>query len=271
METRTEQDGAQGAADSVKLPLSFDQELLKRDVDGLRQNRWEPHFNAAYFEGDWSGVALRAVGGAADKLYPDPAASEDYSDTPLLGRCAYIPEVLAAFSCRLESVRLLRLGPGSKIREHSDYKLSLEDGVARLHIPVFTNAGVEFYIRGRRVEMREGECWYINFNLPHRVGNNGETDRVHLVLDCVVNDWLRSMIRSVGPPQALAPAGGFEEFHRLVLSDVGLQRLLRDVDDANAFPDAVGRLGAERGFCFTADDVQAALREARREWFQRWV
>jgi hypothetical protein len=38
--------------------------------------------------------------------------------------------------------------------------------------------------------MKEGECWYLNFNLPHRVKNSGTADRIHLVIDCVVNDWL---------------------------------------------------------------------------------
>jgi hypothetical protein len=42
--------------------------------------------------------------------------------------------------------------------------------------------------------MKEGECWYHNFNLPHRVANRGTADRVHLVLDCVLNDWLREVL-----------------------------------------------------------------------------
>jgi mannose-6-phosphate isomerase-like protein (cupin superfamily) len=66
----------------------------------------------------------------------------------------------------------------------------------RLHIPVVTNPEVEFVLNGVRVEMKEGECWYHNFNLPHRVANRGTVDRVHLVLDCVLNDWLREVLLS---------------------------------------------------------------------------
>ena len=40
--------------------------------------------------------------------------------------------------------------------------------------------------------MSEGEAWYLNFNLPHSVENNGERARVHLVIDCLVNDWMRN-------------------------------------------------------------------------------
>ena len=40
--------------------------------------------------------------------------------------------------------------------------------------------------------MNEGEAWYLKFNLKHSVRNNGAAERVHLVVDCVANDWLRS-------------------------------------------------------------------------------
>jgi aspartyl/asparaginyl beta-hydroxylase (cupin superfamily) len=92
----------------------------------------------------------------------------------------------------MESARFLRLGAGANIREHRDYQLGFEDGFARIHIPVQTNRQVEFYLDGQSIEMSEGEAWYLNFNLKHRVSNGGETDRVHLVVDCLLNDWLRS-------------------------------------------------------------------------------
>ena len=31
---------------------------------------------------------------------------------------------------------------------------------------------------------------------PHSVTNHGATDRIHLVFDCVVNDWLRDMLHA---------------------------------------------------------------------------
>jgi quercetin dioxygenase-like cupin family protein len=70
--------------------------------------------------------------------------------------------------------------------------LSIEDGCARIHIPVKTSSEVEFYLDGKRIEMNEGEAWYLNLNLPHRVENKSPNERVHLVIDCIANDWLRS-------------------------------------------------------------------------------
>jgi Aspartyl/Asparaginyl beta-hydroxylase len=37
--------------------------------------------------------------------------------------------------------------------------------------------------------MNEGECWYINANFTHSVANNGNEDRIHLVIDGIRNDW----------------------------------------------------------------------------------
>lgn len=180
--------------DSRKLPLGFDAARLREDLLRVEPSEWVPHFNTSYYEGAWSVAALRSVGGVATQIFPDHAAKTPYADTPLLARCPRVREALAAFRCPLLSVRFLKLAPASCIREHSDYKLGYEDGEVRLHVPVQTCDAAEFYLAGRSVEMREGECWYLNFNLPHRAENLGAQDRVHLVVDCVVNDWLRAQL-----------------------------------------------------------------------------
>jgi aspartyl/asparaginyl beta-hydroxylase (cupin superfamily) len=139
-------------------------------------------------------VPFRSVGGRADRIYPDPTAKTAFADTPLLARCPYVQQVLAAFLCPQQAVRFMRLKAGSSIKEHRDYQLGYEDGEIRVHIPVVTNPEVEFVLNGVRINMKEGECWYLNFNLPHRVANRGTSDRIHLVVDCVVNDWLRELL-----------------------------------------------------------------------------
>ena len=86
------------------------------------------------------------------------------------------------------------LGAGARIKEHKDYFMGFEEGVIRLHIPVLTNPNVEFYLANERVQMHEGELWYLDFSQKHRVENNSEEDRIHLVMDCKVNNWLVEMI-----------------------------------------------------------------------------
>jgi len=175
-----------------KLPFTFDADALKADVLLFKADEWTPHFNTQYYEGDWSGLALRSAANAHVALYPDPTATA-FEDTDSLKRCAHVPEVLNTFKCELETVRFLRLGAGARILEHRDHKLALEEGVARVHIPVVTNPKVKFFLDGTCLEMLAGEPWYLNFNLKHRVENNSTDDRVHLVIDCIVNDWFLSL------------------------------------------------------------------------------
>jgi hypothetical protein len=183
--------------EAVKMPFSFDTAALKKDLQKFSVDDWTPHFNQSYYEGDWSAVALRAAKNSHLPIYPDPVAAKGYENTEILARCSYIPEVLKTFQCELESVRLLKLGAGAKILEHRDYKLGFEDGVARIHVPIETNPQVEFRLNGKLLQMREGEAWYLNFNLPHSVNNNGASERIHLVIDCLVNDWMRNIF----PPE----------------------------------------------------------------------
>jgi aspartyl/asparaginyl beta-hydroxylase (cupin superfamily) len=69
----------------------------------------------------------------------------------------------------------------------------LDDGELRVHVPVVTNLDVAFFLAGEQVIMQEGEAWYLNLNLPHRVENHSDIDRIHLVIDCVVDDWVREL------------------------------------------------------------------------------
>ena len=255
-------------ADTYRLPLRFDPDRLLDDLGRIAPGEWIPHFNIHYHDGGWSGVALRSAGGDAGRLFPDPEAMPSVAPTPLLDRCPYLAEVLGQIRCPQTSARLLKLASGSSIREHRDYELSFEEGEIRLHIPIVTGPDVEFALAGRPIVMAAGECWYLNLNLPHRVTNRDHADRVHLVVDCVVNDWLRSQF----PPEfAAAGREGFERFREDVLADRSLRESLAAVKEDPAFAEAAVRLGRCRGHKFSRLDVEDALRSGRREWLERWI
>jgi len=172
---------------SLRLPLVCDLAGLQADLDAVAPSHWHPHFNTGYYDGDWSGVPLRGQPGIHVPLYTDPTRS-DFADTEAMARCTSVPTLLDSIPGRLESVRFLRLAVGSVIHEHRDPGLRVEDGVFRLHIPVRTNPDVDFRVDGQQVTMAEGECWYMNFDLPHALANRGTSDRVHLVVDGVADD-----------------------------------------------------------------------------------
>ena len=67
------------------------------------------------------------------------------------------------------------------------------------------------------------------------------------------------------------PQANWENFHQLVLARPELQQRLRPIADWGAFLEAVVRLGAEQGYHFSAQDVQAAANARRRAWLERWI
>lgn len=180
----------------LRLPFTFDPEKLRADLALVRDDEWIPHVQRRHYDGLWSGAALRSLGGSRDNLVPEARDGQRFTDTALLARCPYFREVLAQFRCPLNAVRLLRLQAGSAIAEHVDHALDFEDGEVRIHIPIVTSDGVRFILDGARLVLAPGECWYTNVNLPHAVENTGTVDRIHLVLDCVVDDWLRELFRT---------------------------------------------------------------------------
>ena len=179
--------------DRVRLPMRLDPELLRRDLERLGRVSWTRHFVEQNYSGEWSVIALRAKVGAVhpiQMIYSDPT-TRDYEDAPALAETPYFREVLAHFACPLRSVRLMRLAPGSCIKTHQDYDLDVENGMARFHVPIVTNAEVEFRLNDAPVSLTAGSAWYLRLSDPHSVTNRGTTDRVHLVIDAEANDWVR--------------------------------------------------------------------------------
>ena len=181
--------------DRVRLPLTFDARLLASDLGCLSCGQWVRHYVKANYDGDWSVLALRSPAGETHPIrmiYADPT-TRSFVDTPLLGSCAYFRHVLDCFECPLRVVRLMRLTPGSRIKEHPDHVLGFEDGTVRVHIPVTTNDAVEFHLNRRRVVLEAGSAWYLRLSDPHSVANHGSTDRVHMVVDAKsTGGWKRS-------------------------------------------------------------------------------
>lgn len=182
----------------LRLPLACDLDALRADLAAVAPAGWHPHFNQQFYSGDWSGIPLRAIPGSRVPLYSDPTRS-DFADTEPMSRCSYLPYFLAGLECPVESVRFLKLAPGAVIREHRDLGLCFEEGAIRLHIPVHTNDEVEFVVDGEPLILAAGECWYVNFDLKHRVANRGQSDRVHLVIDARVNARVEALIGLAAP------------------------------------------------------------------------
>ncbi|HEX8574397.1 MAG TPA: aspartyl/asparaginyl beta-hydroxylase domain-containing protein [Allosphingosinicella sp.] len=182
--------------DRLRLPLAFDPERLSADLDALEESDWVEHPARQNYEGAWSAVPLRAPAGETHPIrliFADPTAAA-FVDTPWLDRLPYIKQVVRAFRCPLKTARLMRLAPGSRIKEHCDPGLDAKTGEARLHVPLRTSAEAEFRVNGTRVEMKAGSVWYLRLVDPHSAFNGGREPRINLVIDAVVNPWLERML-----------------------------------------------------------------------------
>lgn len=180
-----------------QLNFFFSQSKLQNDLEKCLHYQWKNHFNQNDYDGGWTSIALRSASGIETDIVSNPSKN-GFKDTLLLSKCFYFQEVLQTFACPLETVRLLNLAPQSEIKTHRDFNAGYEDGFFRIHIPIKTNDEVFFVVDGENLQMKSGECWYANFNLPHSVKNNSSTERIHLVIDCLRNNWSDEIFSSLG-------------------------------------------------------------------------
>ncbi len=182
----------------LKLPFQFDAEQLQTDLRLLEQEQWIDHFVQQNYLGAWRVMPLRCPTGATHPVMMAYSAPDcqHWTNTPFLDKCRYTQSILNSFRCPLQSVRLMRLTAGSLIKPHQDHDLAFEEGQVRLHIPITTNPDTHFRLNQQKIFMDVGECWYLRFADEHSVQNNGQTDRVHLVIDATVNDWLTGFFLS---------------------------------------------------------------------------
>src|SRR5271166_5556184 len=191
---------------AYRLPISFDPDPLRAEaMDAGPGAGWIDHWaDGIAAPGTWSVLALIAGAGDIDgasstRLGPGVAPRP----TTILTEMPNVRSAIESFQTVVWRVRLMRLKAGSAISEHRDFayfggqRWSFERGRIRVHIPIVTDGGVMWKLNGQNIAMAPGEAWYVNVCLPHSVENRGNLDRIHLVLELEVNDWLRGLF----PPE----------------------------------------------------------------------
>jgi len=182
--------------DRVRLPFTFDAATMQAEIGAL---------NLADFI-YYDVLQLRAPAHMVDPSQAPPRPTDDYADgswtdwldTRALRESRYLSEVIGTFREHTDVtlVRLLRLEAGAVVKEHTDPTLGLEQekSVIRLTIPIQSNEGVEFFLNEITVPMQPGECWYLRLSDPHRIVNDGNTERINMSIDMVPNEWVRSLL-----------------------------------------------------------------------------
>ena len=158
----------------VRLPYQFDALQLAREIAELSNDAWMEH--PSKLVGNLA-IPLISLNGQRNNDFNGPMAS-----TPELLSCEYMQQVMASFGEVLARSRLMRLNAGAQVSEHVDFNYHWYSRV-RIHIPIITNSQVMFHCGDQAIHMRAGECWIFDSWRRHKVINNSDQDRVHLVID----------------------------------------------------------------------------------------
>lgn len=174
---------------ALQLPFTFDTAIILEEINQFSKEDYYDIYNTS--------VALKTLW---SKHLIEPKGSPEKAPVFLpneaLQKCPYLLSVLETFQCNKETFRIHTLNAKAIIKPHRDIGYCLEQGLVRIHIPIVTNEKVQIIVNNEEVVMKAGECWYCNFNEFHEVHNNSDLPRTHLILDCVVNDWMKELFNT---------------------------------------------------------------------------
>jgi len=163
---------------------------------------WKEAYSS-YQSGGWYVAQLVNSSGSTEQLRIDggePVA------TPLLAQFPAIRQLLTETELDVRIARLARISPGSWMHEHND-NVGIGEVRQRLHIPISSNPKAVLCFDGTHVHLTPGFMWKLDHErVPHAAANYGEDDRVHLILDCRVNEALQRLIDAESiSPEAIRP------------------------------------------------------------------
>ncbi len=259
------------SAEFIQLPLLFDADRLRDEVQAIDEADWRPHPQG--FAGN-SALPLIAAGG--DPL--DDAVEGPMGPTPVLQRLPYLRQVLATFGCALGRSRLMRLDGNAEVGLHTDIDYYWQQRV-RIHVPVVTTPTVRFHCGEREVHMQAGECWVFDTGRLHNVINAQPTRRIHLVVDTVGSGRFWSLV-DAGRNPFVASDSAFEPlqapFQRgaepaLQFEQVNQPNVMGPWELRSLLDPLLTDLAEEFGGAPVARELRALLEPWQRDWANCWA
>lgn len=178
--------------------------------------KFQNHYSNYNKKKSWSAISLRGYTPDIMRIEKPVEMSkkwkEEHKDDVFFLQDTYLraefPEVDELFSflgnAEIHRIRFMRLTPGGgELTRHTD-QVDPDSGLnignlSRLHFPIQTNPSVRFGVwepsgNKREVNMKVGECWVLDTRKPHTVINEGDQDRIHLVIDVKTDSNLKEII-----------------------------------------------------------------------------
>ncbi len=181
----------------IQLPLKFDAELLAREVTAIDESAWLPHPQG--FAGNDALTLITPYGDKNSDLLSGPMQPTEH-----LLRCPYLMQVMQTIGGVWGRTRLMRLSGQAEVERHVDVHYYWRERM-RVHVPIVTQPTVRFSCGDEEINMAAGECWIFDTWRWHRVLNDNELARIHLVADTVGGEQFWSWLSDSKPSQMDIP------------------------------------------------------------------
>lgn len=171
-----------------KLNWKFDPNKLASEYKDIIDN----YKTAAHtIDSAWKGISLISATGKTNDIV---LSASEYKETPAMELTPYIKSIIDSFECQKKRVRIMELLPGYTLNWHIDGVETDGCYIIRFHVPIITNDMVISQVSHENYFFAPGEIGFIDTAFPHRVGNLGTETRVHLIIELVLNDFVKNLI-----------------------------------------------------------------------------
>lgn len=168
---------------------SFNEKLLVEDYQSvISKYKTTSHS----YNSPWKGVGLISCSGKTDDI---TLSAGEYNETAALGSAPYIKSILDSLECEKKRVRVMELTPGFTLDWHTDGVETDGCYITRFHVPIITNDKVVGQVSHTDYFFRPGEFGFIDTAFPHRTANLGNETRVHLIIELVLNDFVKDLLK----------------------------------------------------------------------------
>ena len=134
----------------------------------------------------WRSIPLHSINGVGgnEGNILRPIDNYTFKPTETLYKCPYFKKILDDLKTNIYLVRLMKLDAGGYIAPHADTPhFKYRRKMIRTHLPIITNNKIDFYIDNNKYYLESCKWYYTRLEKVHKVKNNSDKDRIHLVVD----------------------------------------------------------------------------------------
>lgn len=151
----------------------------------LHSELWNAHNSRKDYEGsphrETSDIWVRTAEKRED--FPNPHYPVWYPAAQVLP----VRQLIFALMARVEAehlgaVLITKIPPGCRVKPHADTGWHPAFFQCKLYLPLASNDKCVFRVDDEKAVMRTGEVWWVDNTLEHEVVNDGETDRITLIV-----------------------------------------------------------------------------------------